>query len=291
MSLVISNVSKRYGKSLALHGFSAELTRGVYALLGPNGAGKTTLFHIITGLIQQNEGAVLWEGEDPRKLGAAFLDRLGFLPQAPRFYKNYRAYEFLEYMAAVKGLPKSIWKERIQHLLHEVNLSDERGKKIGSFSGGMRQRLGIAQALLNDPAILILDEPTAGLDPKERIRFRNLISGLGNDRIVILATHIVSDVEYIANEVLIIRKGEKLYQAPVSDLLKQISGSVWEVCAGSEREVQRMMRSYPVSNAVRREDGYFLRVVSGEQPLPAAVPLSPTLEDMYLHCFGERGEP
>ena len=217
--LEFKNVTKKYGAKYALKGFTATLKNGVYGLLGPNGAGKTTLINILAGILPPTAGDVLCDGVSTQKLNLDFISRVGYLPQHPVFYKDFRAREFLHYMCAVKDIPKKEAEKRTEELLEIVNLADEAEKKIGAYSGGMRQRPGIAQAMLNDPELLILDEPTSGLDPKERIRFRNIISKLSADRIVILATHIVSDIEYIANEVILLKKGE-LLRCGSAELLK-----------------------------------------------------------------------
>lgn len=286
MDLRINNLSKIYGKKKALNNFDCTFGNGVYGLLGPNGAGKTTLINIIVGILPATSGEIFFDNQKIENTDTQFLDKLGFLPQYPRFYKNYTAYEFLKYIAALKGIPKSEQENRISNLLETVNLSDEKDKKIGSFSGGMRQRLGIAQAMLNDPSLLILDEPTAGLDPKERIRFRNLISSLSDNRTIILATHIVPDIEYIANEVILLGNGEKIAQSEPSVLMDSIKGKVWDIVV-AEKAVQHYMQSQLISNIVRREDGYHLRIISNEKISDNAVPAVPTLEDVYLYYFGE----
>jgi len=225
MLLEIKNVSKQYPKTLALDQFSAELTSGLYGLLGPNGAGKTTLISIITTLLSPSSGTVLYNGKPVG--GRDYMKIIGYLPQYPRFYKDFTAQEFLLYMAAMKGLDSKYAPTRVAELLEQVNLSEHKNKKIGAFSGGMRQRLGIAQAILNDPEILILDEPTAGLDPKERVRFRNIISKLSSDRIIILATHIVSDVECVAKEVILLKEGKLLHKASPLTLQTALTDKVY----------------------------------------------------------------
>lgn len=286
MILTIDHVSKRYKNKYALKDFSATFTEGVYGLLGPNGAGKTTLISIIIGILHPTGGRILYNGVPTEQMGLDFVSKIGYLPQYPAFYKDFRAREFLEYMCAVKDIPKVTGKKRIAELLTMVNLTEEAEKKIGSYSGGMRQRLGIAQAMLNDPAILILDEPTAGLDPKERIRFRNIISKLSSERIVILATHIVSDIEYIANEVVLLKKGELLYQQKPDDLLDGIQNKVWSVCVDNDR-IDSFMDQYSISNIQHSDNQYKLRIVSDQPPVEGAETIPPNLEDAFLYYMGE----
>ena len=216
--LILKNVDFSYGKNKVLQDINIVLEKGVTALLGPNGAGKTTLINIIMALYKPDRGEVIYDNHNVRKLKESYYDYIGYLPQMPQFYKNFTAAQFLEYMGTLKGIEKKELKNKINELLILVNLRDERNKKIGAFSGGMRQRLGIAQALLNDPHILILDEPTAGLDPNERIRFRNIISQIGSSKIVILATHIVSDVECIASKAIFIKDKHAVLINNLSDL-------------------------------------------------------------------------
>lgn len=284
MILEIKNVSKQYPKTLALDQFSAELTSGLYGLLGPNGAGKTTLISIITTLLSQSSGSVLYNGKSVG--GRDYMKIIGYLPQYPRFYKDFTAQEFLLYMAAMKGLDTKYAPTRVEELLEQVNLSEHKNKKIGAFSGGMRQRLGIAQAILNDPEILILDEPTAGLDPKERVRFRNIISKLSSDRIIILATHIVSDVECVAKEVILLKEGKLLHKASPLSLQTAMTGKVWSLQV-DESEMEQYMERYVIANAAAEEGKYSLRIISDDKPHKEAVPESPRLEDVYLYYFGE----
>ncbi len=287
MKLEIRNVSKQYSGTLALDGFSAELTCGLYGLLGPNGAGKTTLISIITTLLPPTAGTVLYNGRPAG--GRDYMKVIGYLPQDPRFYKSFTAEEFLRYMAAMKGIGKKDAAARTAELLEQVNLTAHRNKKIGAFSGGMRQRLGIAQAILNDPEILILDEPTAGLDPKERVRFRNIISRLSSDRIILVATHIVSDLEFAAKEVLLLKEGRLLKKAAPTDLQNSVTGKVWRVQA-EEAELEQYMRRYVIANAAASGGQYTLRIVSDEKPQESAQPEQPRLEDVYLYYFGETYE-
>ncbi|MFT3950426.1 MAG: ABC transporter ATP-binding protein [Oscillospiraceae bacterium] len=285
--LNMEQVSKFYGKTHALDQFSHTLTDGIYGLLGPNGAGKTTLIHIIVRLISSSAGRVVFNGKDIVKAGNAYFDHIGYMPQYPKFYPDYSAYELLDYLCAIKGIGRKDARERILQMLEFVNLSDAAKKKVGAFSGGMRQRLGIAAVMLNNPSVLILDEPTAGLDPKERIRFRNLISKLGENRIVLLATHIVSDIEYIAKEVLMLGEGKLLAVQTPEQLIAGMTGKVWNAPVAEKEEMERLMAAYITVNVQNAPQGYVLRLVSAEQPHENATPAIPNLEDVYLSFFGE----
>lgn len=289
MELEITNVSKKYGKQFALKNFSVSLNDGVYGLLGPNGAGKTTLINIVLGILPADSGMIQLDGVNVKQMGNSYYDLVGYLPQYPQFYKNFTCYEFLDYMCALKGIAPKEAPGRIHELLHLVHLTDAARKRVGAFSGGMRQRLGIAQALVNNPKILILDEPTAGLDPKERIRFRNIISKLSKERIVILATHIVSDVEYIAKEIIIINQGELVEKGTLTHLTEQVKGRVWEMEA-DEATTNRLMEEYSVGNIMPTQSGYRLKVVSETAPSSDARHISPTLEDVFLNHFGKEQE-
>jgi ABC-type multidrug transport system ATPase subunit len=281
LKLSIQGVSKCYrGNVWALRGFSLELGPGVLGLLGPNGAGKTTLMSILSTITRASEGAVLWNGvdiaADPDNLRAV----LGYLPQDFGVYPNLNAVEFLEYLAAVKGLDAATSRRRIDELLCLVNLTEVRKRPLGGFSGGMKQRVGIAQALLNDPRLLIVDEPTAGLDPEERVRFRNLLSDLSGERIVILSTHIVSDIEATASDIALIAQGRLIAHASPEELLRAVEGRVWEWVVPSQQLLAAKER-YLVSSTVRRSDGVHVRLVADEAPA-GAQPVPPTLEDAYL---------
>ena len=284
MQLCINSLYKSYGKKEVLKDVNLCLESGIYGLLGPNGAGKSTLVNIIVTALSATSGDVLWNGKDIRLKRNGFLDVLGYVPQAGAFYNHYTANEFLRYIAALKGVrePDAI----IDELLHFVNLTEEKNNKIKTFSGGMRQRLGIAQALINDPKILILDEPTAGLDPQERIRVRNLISKIADNRIILISTHIVPDIEYIANRVILLKNGTAYRNASPSELAREIEGCVWHVSA-SEDQLKDFLGVYKIVNVYREEISFVLRIVSDEKPCPEALPLSPGLEDVYLYHFGE----
>ena len=284
LRLAIENVGKCYRGGLwALRRFSLELKPGVLGLLGPNGAGKTTLMSILATITRATEGRVTWNEVDLASNPNALRAALGYLPQDFGVYPNLTAQEFLEYLAAVKGLDARAAKRRIDQLLNLVNLADVRGRPLGGFSGGMKQRVGIAQALLNDPQLLIVDEPTAGLDPEERVRFRNLLSELSGDRIVILSTHIVSDVEATATDIALIANGALLAHAAPEMLLQGVDGRVWEWVIPSA-DLNAVKQCYHVSSTARRSDGVHIRVLTQEPPAGAR-PVAPTLEDAYLESL------
>jgi ABC-2 type transport system ATP-binding protein len=286
LKLTIDHVSKRYGaNTLALQDFSLELGSGILGLLGPNGAGKTTLMSILATITKPTSGSISWNGTDLAADPNAIRSVLGYLPQDFGVYPNLNAVEFLEYLAAVKGLDAAASKRRIDELLNLVNLTDVRKRPLGGYSGGMRQRIGIAQALLNDPKLLIVDEPTAGLDPEERVRFRNLLSDLSGDRIVILSTHIVSDVEATATDIALISQGKLVAHATPEDLLRAVEGKVWEWVIPSA-ELNAARQQYLVSNTSRRSDGVHVRLLA-TQPPPGTVAVAPTLEDAYLFCLSQ----
>ncbi len=286
MKLTIDHVSKRYGAhTLALADFSLELGSGVLGLLGPNGAGKTTLMSILATITRPTSGAIRWNGTDLASDPNAIRSVLGYLPQDFGVYPNLDAVEFLEYLAAVKGLDAAAARRRIDELLNLVNLTEVRKRPLGGYSGGMRQRIGIAQALLNDPSLLIVDEPTAGLDPEERVRFRNLLSDLSGDRIVILSTHIVSDVEATATDIALISQGRLVAHAAPENLLAAVEGRVWEWIVPSA-ELGAAKHQYLISSTSRRSDGVHVRLLSSDPP-PESSPVAPTLEDAYLFCLSQ----
>ena len=293
MTLTIQNISKSYGTNLALDKFSATFEPGIYALLGPNGSGKSTLMNILTDNLKADSGSITYTSndgvtEDVLKMGVRFREKLGFMPQYPGLYPNFSVERFLWYMAALKGMTKADALEQIPAILKAVELDDVPRRKIGALSGGMKQRLALAQAVLGDPEILILDEPTAGLDPKQRISIRNYISRIAFNKIVLIATHVVSDVEFIARDVIMLKKGVIVDNAPPAELLRKIDGGVWLVpCA--EEDVQRLQNEYRVTNISRDETtgDVLLRVLCEEKPADNARAVAPTLEDYYLHVFGE----
>ena len=286
MKVTFKGITKRYRDKYALKDFNSELENGIYGLLGANGAGKTTLINIFVGFLKSDRGQVLIDNVDVRSLGIEFLSHIGYLPQYPQFYKNFEVMDFLKYMCVLKDIPKDQGEKRSKELLEIVNLSDASTKKIGALSGGMRQRVGIAQAMLNDPNILILDEPTAGLDPQERIRFRNLITKFSEDRIVLLATHIVSDIEYIANQVILLKDGQLLKQDSPQALARGIEGKVWMVTVTDET-MEEKLNNLKISNMMRDQNGIHLRVINDDRPDAHAVNIQPNLEDVFLYYSGD----
>lgn len=284
MELSLDRLSKQYGSKIAVDSISATLTPGVYGLLGANGAGKTTLMRMLCGILEPTSGEVLFNDHEITAMGATYRNMLGYLPQDFGYYPNYTTMEFMLYMAALKGIPRNIAVKRIKKLLTTVDLNHVASKRIRTFSGGMKQRVGIAQALLNNPKVLILDEPTAGLDPKERVRFRNLLSEYAGDKIVILSTHIVSDIEAIADEVLLMKKGRIVQRGTVPELVQKAQGRVWEL-AVSPREAQMWQAQATVANLRHEGNHVVLRIVSDKMPSQSAVPCSASLEDLYLYYF------
>jgi ABC-2 type transport system ATP-binding protein len=283
MTLHIDHVSKRYTADVwGLRDFSLSLAPGVVGLLGPNGAGKTTLMRILATISKPTGGNVFWNGTDIVRSPDGLREVLGYLPQDFGVYPNLTPVEFLGYIAAAKGLDAPAARARIDELLLLVNLGGERNQRLGGFSGGMRQRVGIAQALLNDPRLLIVDEPTAGLDPEERVRFRNLLSDLSGERVVILSTHIVSDVEAVATDIAIIVKGRLVAHERPEGLLAAVQGRVWEYVVPSS-DLAGVRSRFLVSGTLRRSDGVLCRVISADAPAPGARTAEPSMEDAYLH--------
>jgi len=288
LKLVIDGVSKQYAKKLwGLRDLRLELGPGVVGLLGPNGAGKSTLMRIIATVTRATEGRVLWNDRDLARSPDTLRAVLGYLPQDFGVYPHLTALEFLDYLAAVKGLNAGSARQRIDELLAVVNLAEARDRSLGGFSGGMKQRVGIAQALLNDPEVLIVDEPTAGLDPEERARFRNLLSELSGERIVIFSTHVVSDIEAIATDIAILSGGRLLAHGAPEDLLRAVEGKVWELVIPSA-EMSAAKQKFLISTSVRRTDGVHVRIVAAERPGSGAMPAAPTLEDAYLQCISNQ---
>ena len=288
MTLHFEKIDKSYGKNHALDRFTATLTPGIYALMGPNGSGKSTLINILTDNLKADSGEITYDGENTLKMGVKFREKLGFMPQYPGMYPNFTIEKFLWYMATLKGLKKDDAARQIAEVLEAVELADIPNRKISALSGGMKQRLALAQAVLGDPEILILDEPTAGLDPKQRIAIRNYIAKIALEKIVLIATHVVSDVEYIAKEVIFLKKGQITDLAPAHELAAKIDGKVWEVTCKSE-EVAKLQQTYRVINIAQTDTGVILRVLSEATPADDAKTVTPTLEDYYLWVFGESG--
>lgn len=285
MKLTITDLTKKFGHKTAVDHVDLELTPGIIGLLGPNGAGKTTMIRLLCDLIRPDTGAVLLDGENIRAMGEDYRDILGYLPQKVGYYPWFTAEKYLRYIAALKGLSAEASAARTEELLEQVGLYDERRKRLGAFSGGMLQRVGIAQALLNDPKILILDEPTAGLDPQERIRFRTMIAGLSRSRLVILSTHIVSDVEHIATQVVMLRSGRVAAHDTVEHIRKAMAGRVCTMNVTAE-EAQRYQKTHLVANMQPAGEGIMLRLVCSDGLPEGAVSAEPDLEDAYLACCG-----
>ena len=285
MELTFDDLQKAYGPVQALKGVSFTLTEGVHGLLGPNGAGKSTLMNILSGNLEQTAGRITYNGQDIRKLGGEFRRNLGYMPQQQALYPGFTAAQFLSYMVTLRGMTRAEASAAIPRVLEQVELTDVAARKLRTFSGGMKQRLLIAQAILHDPAVLILDEPTAGLDPKQRIAIRNLIASIAREKIVLISTHVVADIACISREILLLKQGQLLQKATPYDLIDQIDGEVWEVTAGQE-ELPLWQSRYPVSNLAYDADGMRIRLLSAEE-IPGGQRVKPTLEDVYLHYFGE----
>lgn len=287
MELKFTNLTKQFGDVAAVQNVSHTLRNGVYGLLGVNGAGKTTLMRMLTTLISPTSGTITWNGKDIFQMDGEYRRLLGYLPQDYGFYPDFTVQDYLQYIAALKGIRESVARQRVKTLLSQVGMVKARGKKMKTLSGGMKRRVGIAQAMLNDPKILILDEPTAGLDPSERIRFRNLISELSEDRVVLLSTHIVSDVEYIAGEILLMKDGQITVSGTAEEVIASMPLKVWR-CGVKKESIDKVLRSYQVSNVKTIPGGAELRILSDTPPTPGAVEETATLEDVFLYHFGER---
>jgi len=288
--LSIKNVSKKYSNNFtALSNINLELEGGVIGLLGANGAGKSTLMKMIATVLRPSEGTITWNGKDIYKNGDELRHNLGYLPQSFGVFPNLTAVEFLTYMAALKGLNMKKARSRINELIDLLNLSEAANRSIGNYSGGMKQRVGIAQALLNDPKILIVDEPTVGLDPNERMNFRNLINSLSKNKIIILSTHIVSDVEASAEKIVMMDKGKILCFYKNEDLVNSLEGMVWE-CLVEEGELNIIKDKYITGNIIRRSEGMEVRVISETKPISNAVNVQPVIEDVYIYYTSGRRE-
>lgn len=286
MQLTINKLGKEYKRGFwGLKDFSLEIKPGILGLLGPNGAGKSTFMRMLATITKPTDGTIAWNDTDIVKSPDILRDVLGYLPQDFGVYPNLNAIEFLEYMAAIKGLDARTANKRIDELLQLTNLVDAAKRPLGGYSGGMKQRVGIAQALLNDPQLLIVDEPTVGLDPEERVRFRNLLSDLSGERIVILSTHIVSDVEATATHIALVNKGQLLREAAPENLLHELENKVWEWMVRSD-DLPALKQKYIISGTIRRSDGVQVRVVSADKPDTNAQTVSPNLEDAYLYFIG-----
>lgn len=281
MELRIENLSKSFGSVKALNHMSFTFTPGVYGILGPNGAGKSTLINLITNNIARQEGQIFWNGQEILKSSKAYRKILGYMPQQQGYYEDFTAGAFLMYMAHLKGLDRRTAKSRSRELLQIFNLESEQNKRIGGFSGGMKQRLLLAQALLNDPELLILDEPTAGVDPQERIHIRNYISQIATNRIVLLATHIVSDIEAIAKEILLLKSGNLMESDTPGRLIEKVRKNVWNVEI-EETELPDIQAQYLISNLRKNEKGLSLKVISEEPPENAQPEKAVNLDDVYL---------
>ena len=281
--LSVRNADVYYGKNQVLYDISLELDNGIYGLIGENGAGKTTFIGLITGLLKAKKGEVLWNDIQINKLGMDYYDNIGYLPQFPTLYGDFYPLEFLYYMSELKGIKRKEYVKRAGELLEFVGLADEKKKKISAFSGGMRQRLGIAQALINNPKLLILDEPTAGLDPKERIRFRNIITEMSKDKIVLLATHIISDIENIAKEIIFLSGGKIITQGTCDELIDVVEGQVFEVWVDDEKyeKLDKRLMSNVASEKQGDKDGYKIRGFVGD--VEGANAVKAGLEDVFLY--------
>ncbi|MBO1001272.1 ABC transporter ATP-binding protein [Pseudogracilibacillus auburnensis] len=282
MELSIQHVTKKYGKNEVIKDVTCSLNKGVIGLLGPNGAGKSTLMRMLATIEKPTSGVIKWNQIDISSSPNKLRPKLGYLPQDFGVYPNMNPVEFLEYIAAIKGLSMKVAKKRIDELLEVLNLVANKKQLLGRFSGGMRQRVGIAQALLNDPDFLIVDEPTVGLDPEERIRFRNLLSTLASDRIIILSTHIVTDIESIAPNIALLSNGKLVNFTTPEELIRQVEQKVWN-CVVSSDSLQRLQKSHTVSSAIHRSDGIHARVVSDLCPTSNATLTPASLEDAYLY--------
>ena len=287
MKLELDGLTKEFGDFTAVNHINLTMTNGVYGLLGVNGAGKTTLMRMLCTLLKPTSGTICCNGKDIFNMDSEYRKLLGYLPQDFGFYPEFTVEDYLLYIAALKGIRPVVVKKRVKELIAKVGLSKVAHKKMKKLSGGMKRRAGIAQAMLNNPKILILDEPTAGLDPNERIRFRNLISELSEDRLVLLSTHIVSDIEYIANEIWLMKDGEILHKGSIDELINSMTETVWE-CLVPKNRVSDFMEKYKISNMKSEINQVMLRIISHEKPVENAMRVEASLEDVFLYYFGEK---
>ena len=287
MDLTITNLTKKFDNFTAVDNINVTMTTGVYGLLGVNGAGKTTLMRMLCTLLRPTEGKITCNGKDILAMDGDYRKILGYLPQDFGFYPEFTVKDYLLYISSIKGIKPIVAKKRVRELVAKVGLQKAFNKKMKNLSGGMKRRAGIAQAMLNNPKILILDEPTAGLDPNERIRFRNLISELSEDRLVLLSTHIVSDIEYIANEIWLMKDGEILHKGSIDELINSMTETVWE-CLVPKNRVSDFMEKYKISNMKSEINQIMLRIISHEKPVENAMRVEASLEDVFLYYFGEK---
>ena len=284
MELSMERLCKRFGSKIAVNEISATLRAGVYGLLGANGAGKTTLMRMVCNILKPTSGRILYDGNEIEQLGETYRSYLGYLPQDFGYYPDFTCYKFLFYIATLKGFSKKNAPDRIIEVLSQVDLLDVKDKEIRQLSGGMRQRLGIAQAILNDPKLLILDEPTVGVDPQERVKFRNLVHRIAHGRTVILSTHIVSDIEYTATQLLFMRLGQIVGSGTPDSLLQQLDGKIWE-CSVPFGEADQYYDKFKIISQINHEDGCTLRLFHEGKPMEAAKQVKANLEDLYLYHF------
>lgn len=287
MELELHQLTKNFGHFTAVNHMNLTMSNGVYGLLGVNGAGKTTLMRMLCTLLRPTSGSISCDGKDIFKMDGEYRRLLGYLPQDFGFYPEFTVQDYLLYIASIKGIRPAAAHKKVRELLPQVGLAKASNKKMKKLSGGMKRRAGIAQAMLNNPKILILDEPTAGLDPNERIRFRNLISELSEDRLVLLSTHIVSDIEYIANQIWLMKDGTLIRKGTAREVIASMPEKVWS-CPVEHSQVSDAMRRYKISNMKSEPQGAVLRIIAPEKPYPGAVCTEPSLEDVFLYYFGEK---
>lgn len=287
MKLELDGLTKEFGDFTAVNHIDLIMTNGVYGLLGVNGAGKTTLMRMLCTLLKPTYGTIRCNGKDVFDMDSEYRKLLGYLPQEFGYYPEFTVQDYLLYIASLKGIRPAVAKKRVKELIDKVGLTKATHKKMKKLSGGMKRRAGIAQAMLNNPKILILDEPTAGLDPNERIRFRNLISELSEERLVLLSTHIVSDIEYIASEILLMKDGEIVHKGTAEEIIDSMPETVWE-CFVEKDKVSGFMRKYKISNMKAEPNGVILRIIANEKPFANAKSVEVSLEDVFLYYFGEK---